>query len=111
MKKLSDCLGKYTEQEKHPVNLQIEVLIRRGKVTYFKTPKNLVEMRCQDCGSINGHTTWEGRKRAWFCGNNECLQRDAEIFRQKKERLRQEEARKQALEIRKQKEALAWDGS
>lgn len=34
-----------------------------------------------------------------------------EIFRKKKERFRQEEAIEQVLEIRKEKEALAWDGS
>lgn len=111
MKLLNQCLDQYTDQEKKPGNLRVEVLIRRGRVSYFKKPKQLSEMRCQDFGGMAGHTTWEESSRAWFCGNKECLQKDVEIFRQKKEKLRQEEARGHSFEIRKKKEALAWDGS
>ena len=77
MKTISD-LAKKMLPTPH-VGVIIELLIRQGKATQL--PQRVVseEMMCQDCGGCYGYTTIHYGKRAWFCGNSDCLEKDTGI--------------------------------
>lgn len=61
------------------MGVTIELLIRHGKATPLPKPIVSEEMLCQDCLGYIGYTTLHYGKRAWFCGNMECLEKDTGI--------------------------------
>lgn len=110
MKNINSALENYLPVNLTKGHLFIEGVLRRGSVTIFQTLRLIDEMVCQDCGGCYGHTCWDGGKRVWFCGNQDCLFTDSAITKAIAEKKRQKEFLRRIRMAAKQKASKEWDG-
>jgi hypothetical protein len=80
MKLMADVVRGHCPPLSRP-DWEIEVVIRRGTTWHLPEKIKATNMKCKDCGGTTGYTCRQKGRKAWFCGNQKCLETDAKIYK------------------------------